>query len=516
MEKLSEKFQPDRKAEIHFLPDLRAVVNSLRLRLGAAARAEADAEAQGALASRVIHDWKDDVQKMTHSTARTEPNAGCGAEQPSLLLRELRSFRLRAALTLQLTPSEEHDASFAASSTSHAVDGEVTSRSSLSPACSSETSAAEVEAEVPAAEETKIGVESVKELVAVLNPIGGAQDGDEANTMAATGQYPESPSFECSQGDRALECAETSELERDSKTDSPQVGVNPVVASPELAMVKLREGAVEQDSSDVLGEFKHERADVECRITGEEAEHVVVKLNLEIEDTEEAVLKVAIAAVDTPVNFEPQKRGDELTDNDILLESWMKEGEDKALPGVASYEADKEEKKVWMSPPRKRKVRDSYSSLSRRSSSEEDDGARSAGTSSSNRSEPREIRRSWDKQGRQQDEGETMPGTVDMWDDSLVVFNQPGEDSVAQEEIKSDQQELDEHPEVPIPKSRHRSKTSRRLENAVSFALRDRLFLQLVAMAVFALVRPGKGRRPGRSKYLQAASPRILREVFAP
>ena len=109
---------------------------------------------------------------------------------------------------------------------------------------------------------------------------------------------------------------------------------------------------------------------------------------------------------------------------------------------------------------------------------------------------------------------------LDVWDDSLIIFNptQPDERRSAEEEKEveeeEEEQEEEKEPSTRLPIHHRRWRPSKRTRQAVGFMLRDRLFIHLIAMAFVSAVRPG--RRLKSSLYLQAASPRILEEVFSP
>jgi len=98
----------------------------------------------------------------------------------------------------------------------------------------------------------------------------------------------------------------------------------------------------------------------------------------------------------------------------------------------------------------------------------------------------------------------------DAWDDSLILFHPPDEEGEAE-----DDPEADEGDEARVKLFRHWKPLRKRTRQAVGLILRDRLFLHIVAAAVTAVVSIVRS-RPIRSSCLQAASPRILEEVFSP
>jgi len=162
----------------------------------------------------------------------------------------------------------------------------------------------------------------------------------------------------------------------------------------------------------------------------------------------------------------------------------------------------------WLcNSPRGGQVRDSSTRSSRSTNSGEGKAAGAAGLTTDRT--PEDLKQQ-PEQRADQEGSQVLLCDCDAWDDSLILLHPPDEEGEAE-----DDPEADEGDEARVKLFRHWKPLRKRTRQAVGLILRDRLFLHIVAAAVTAVVSIVRS-RPIRSSCLQAASPRILEEVFSP
>lgn len=246
-------------------------------------------------------------------------------------------------------------------------------------------------------------------------------------------------------------------------------------AAERMEELKRERAAAESRHADWLAASQRELVEARAR-----AEDDVKHIRMAVDATKEE-LKASVAHAEAEAALAIQRINEK-----VALETSRATSRAAREENTRAIE-DTDNKLRCESPRVSRPVRDSSSSFLRSSND-----ASSVGVGREN--EPEE----------QKQLQEVLLHDFDVWDDSLIMLSPPEPDEERLGAEKNDRGDEDEDVDQSEP--------SERTRQAVRFILRGRLFLHVTAMAIVSFARP----RRKRSSYLQAASPRILKEIFSP
>ena len=455
--------------------DLRGIVESLRGRLSTAQRAGAVLEAEGVMASQLVQRWKNNT-KASQQVPSDEVN---GEELASVLMRQLHSFRLQAALATAHVnkPETENQGS------KHSAEP----RTRAPPLQGSVSKAFALQrADEPRAENEEKEVDPSDEAAAVDREKAAAVERlEELRRERAAAESKHAEWLAASRRDvdeaRAKAEDEVKKIRKaaDAAKEELAASVARAGAHAALAIQNIHDrfdvGKSDPSSPSAANENNVRETDSteETRVDKKEKEVVVDGM-----EEEEVV----------------EEKVEEVVDE--------KEKEKEKVKVVKVMEAEESH-----SPKNTvREVRDSWSSFPRGSSDESSD------QSEMQKGKDERQQRQGDEE--HEEEYALVLQDLDVWEDSLIIFNPPQPDGRRSSEEEKEEEGEEEEPSTRLPIHHRRWRPSKRTRQAVGFLLRDRLFIHFIVMAFVSAARPGRRSKP--SLYLQAASPRILEEVFSP
>ena len=452
-------------------PDLRGIVESLRSSLNTAKRVGAALDAEGMMASRLVQRWKDNARKSSQFP-------GGHAERASVVMRELQSFRLRAALTSMVKPEDAHE------------------------------------------ERERIGPHSSL-LKPPENPPPAPQGSEVSPSFHETVEKPIEPEQENEQRSQDLAAAKA-EVYKEFERAQAEVAQRMEELRREREMTEMKHAEWLAASQRVVDEarVKAEEEVEKIREATETAKEELVASVARAEEQAELVKPTIEEDKSTTETPEAPRATDKNLEKEAVEETTVIVALDSTEEKkVEEKDVDKEEEEEEKDSPPKAPLtlRDSVSSFQRRSN----DGSSEESERSTHE---KETMRQYVTTETDLPRGDSE---VWAWDDSLIIVNPPQldeecsdkdeEEADEEDGEKVDEEGKDNEEVVEVPSMmelRHRRwKPSKRMIQTVGFILRDRLLLQVIVMGVVTFAMPGKRKK---SAYLQTASPRILVEVFSP